>query len=97
MQLVEVQFDPVGVVVLVRPGTTLLAASEAAALDLATGCRRGMCGTDAQRVEAEAGCLEPPDPHERGTLDRMGLPADYRLCCSARLIRGRVRVLLGDF
>ena len=85
------------VVVMVQPGTTLLAASVAANVDIATGCRRGMCGTDALRVTAAAGCLEPPAPHEQGTLDRMGLAAGHRLCCSARLIRGPVRVLVGDF
>lgn len=82
---------------LVQPGATLLAAGEVAAVDIACGCRRGMCGTDALRVVAEPGCLSGPEAHEQGTLDRMGLGDGYRLGCSARLIRGVVRVLLDDF
>lgn len=97
MNLVEVRFEPPGTVVLVQPGTTLLAASAAAAVDLASGCRRGMCGTDAVRVEAPPGGLEPPGADERGTLQRMGLGAGHRLGCSARVIAGPVRVLTGDF
>jgi ferredoxin len=95
--LVEVWFAPAGVVAFVAPGTTVLEASRAAGVAIATGCTRGMCGTDVVRiVEGGAGLARPAEP-ERGTLERMGLSADYRLSCSARLERGCVRVETGGF
>lgn len=96
MNLVEVQFEPAGVVVFVSPGTTLLAAGTAAGLDIACGCRRGMCGTDAVRVAPQA-ALEPPGDIERSTLERMGLEPEFRLSCSARVQAGIVRVELDRF
>lgn len=95
MDLVEVQFAGAGKTVFVQPGTTLLAAASAAGVDWPTGCTRGMCGTDAARLDAAAGELAPPAEHERGTLDRMGLGTGCRLLCSARVQRGRI-VVLGD-
>jgi ferredoxin len=95
MDLVEVQFAAAGKSVFVQPGTTLLAAAGMAGVDWPTGCRRGMCGTDAARLDAPAGCLESPAAHERGTLDRMGLTGDCRLLCSAKVVAGRV-VVRGD-
>lgn len=93
MDLVEVCFAVAGRTVFVQPGTTLLAAAQLAGVDVATGCTRGMCGTDARRVAADgAGALEPPAEHERGTLDRMGLGADCRLLCSAKVRAGRVEI-----
>lgn len=90
--LVEVQFEPGGRVARVAPGATLLDAAEAAAVDLAVGCTRGMCGTDLVRVIAGAGGLADPDEDERGTLERMGLGRDYRLSCSARVVSGPITV-----
>jgi ferredoxin len=75
-------------------GTTLLAAAQAAGLDLATGCRRGMCGTDLVRIRAGAEHLLPPDDPERGTLERIGVGPEYRLCCSARLAGGAIVVTM---
>jgi ferredoxin len=95
--LVEVRFEPVGKVVLVQPGTTLLQASQLAGVEIATGCTRGMCGTDAIAIDGGADGLEPPGPDERGTLERMGLATGFRLSCSARVQRGAVRVALGAF
>lgn len=95
MHLVEVQFEPVGKVVFVSPGTTLLAASSAAGVEIACGCRRGMCGTDAVKVSGEG--LEPPTDPERSTLERMGLEPGFRLSCSARVRTGVVTVRLGEF
>lgn len=95
MDLVEVHFAQAGKTVFVQPGTTLLAAAGMAGVDWATGCTRGMCGTDAARIEAPADALEPPAVHERGTLDRMGVGPGCRLLCSARVRRGRVQVV-GD-
>jgi ferredoxin len=96
MDLVEVQFVEAGRSVFVQPGTTLLAAAGMAGVEIATGCTRGMCGTDAVAVDLDAaGALDAPSPTERGTLERMGLAATGRLACSARVCSGRVRVL-GD-
>jgi len=96
MDLVEVRFATAGRTVFVQPGTTLLAASGMAGVEIMTGCRRGMCGTDAVRVRVDRiDALEPPAANEAGTLDRMGLRADCRLCCSARVRAGMVEVL-GD-
>lgn len=95
MDLVEVQFAAAGKSVFVQPGTTLLAAAGMAGVDWPTGCTRGMCGTDAARLQAAPGSLEVPAAHERGTLDRMGLAGDCRLLCSAKVVAGRV-VVLGD-
>jgi len=96
MDLVEVTFAGVGRTVLVRPGTTLLAAADLAAADAMAGCTRGMCGTDAVRVAVDpADALEPPAAPEAGTLARMGLDAGCRLACQARVRRGRIAVL-GD-
>ena len=56
-----------------------------------------MCGTDPVKILAGGGDLEAPAAHEQGTLMRMGLPAGFRLSCSARVIRGLVRVEVGLF
>jgi ferredoxin len=96
MDLVEVRFPAAGTFVCVPAGTTLLAAAATAGVELATGCRRGMCGTDAVRVDVDrADALEPPGAAELGTLQRMGLAAGCRLACSAR-VRAGVVVVLGD-
>lgn len=97
MALCEVRFEPGDVPVWVQPGATLLAAAEAAGVDIMTGCEQGMCGTDAVRIAAGADCLEPADEHERGTLERMGLGAEFRLSCSARLRGGPVHVDIAAF
>ena len=96
MDLVEVSFRVGDKAVFVQPGTTLLAAAGMAGVEILTGCTRGMCGTDAVRVEVEGqAAMAPPEDHEAGTLARMGLGADCRLACSARVRSGRIEVL-GD-
>lgn len=90
------QFEPAGKVVFVSKGTTLLAAAAAADVEIACGCRRGMCGTDAVRVDPPSALAPPTDP-ERSTLERMGLEPEFRLSCSARVQHGVVKVRLGDF
>ncbi|MEO6594212.1 MAG: 2Fe-2S iron-sulfur cluster-binding protein [Planctomycetota bacterium] len=96
MDLVEVRFTAAGKTVFVQPGTTLLAAAGLAGVDILTGCTRGMCGTDAARLALNrSDALEPPAPHEQGTLERMGFAAECRLLCSARVRVGTVEVL-GD-
>jgi ferredoxin len=95
MDLVEVHFAAADKTVFVQPGTTLLAAAALAGVEIVTGCTRGMCGTDAVRVDCGEGALEPPAMPEAGTLARMGVGASCRLACSARVRAGRVEVL-GD-
>ena len=95
MNLVEVHFAEADKTVFVQPGTTLLDAAEMASVDVMIGCTRGMCGTDAHRVDADAGALEEPDDDERGTVERMGLDASCRLLCCARVRSGKVTVV-GD-
>lgn len=92
MNLVEVHFREADKTVFVQPGTTLLAAAEMAAVEIMTGCTRGMCGTDAHRLIADPDALEPAGEDERGTLDRMGVGADCRLLCSAKVRAGKVTV-----
>ncbi|MCK5944528.1 MAG: (2Fe-2S)-binding protein [Planctomycetes bacterium] len=92
MNLVEVHFAEADKTVFVQPGTTLLAAAEMAGVDVMTGCTRGMCGTDAHRVEAAADAMEPAGETERATLDRMGIGAEGRLLCSAKVRAGKVTV-----
>ena len=92
MNLVEVHFAEAEKTVFVQPGTTLLAAAEMAGVEILTGCTRGMCGTDAHRLVAAADSLEPAGEDERGTLDRMGVGADCRLLCSAKVRAGKVTV-----
>ncbi len=93
MDLVEVRFG--SACVLVRHGTTLLAAARPWGVDILTGCERGQCGTDA--VEVRGLGLEPPGPTEQATLQRMGLPPSFRLSCSARVTAGCVDVDLQAF
>ena len=95
--LVEVSFLPDEKVVWVQPGTTLVAAGDAAGLEIITGCTRGMCGTDTVLVREGVDGLAPPSDDERGTLERMGLSGEYRLACSATVRQGPVVVELGSF
>jgi ferredoxin len=97
VKLVEVQFEPIGKVVFVSPGTTLLAASEAAGVEITTGCTRGMCGTDAVCIEDGGDGLQPAVLPEVATLERMGLDPRFRLSCATRVQHGVVRVRLGAF
>ncbi|MFO1054892.1 MAG: 2Fe-2S iron-sulfur cluster-binding protein [Planctomycetota bacterium] len=95
--LVEVGFLPAGRTCWVAAGTTLLQAGAAAGIEIVTGCTRGMCGTDAVRIVAGVESIEPPSADERGTLDRMGLGAEWRLACSARVRSGSLRIEIGAF
>ena len=95
--LCEVRFEPPGRTVWVQPGTTILAAAAAAGVEIVTGCTRGMCGTDPVRITQGLAALEPATGDERATLERMGLSADYRLSCSAKLRWGVVVVGLDTY
>lgn len=84
--MIEVRFAPMNRTAWVRGGASLLAAAEAADVEILTGCTRGMCGTDPVRIVAGAEALAPPKEHELGTLERMGIGPGHRLACSAELV-----------
>ncbi|MHC4076859.1 MAG: 2Fe-2S iron-sulfur cluster-binding protein [Planctomycetota bacterium] len=90
LEMVEVHFAPAGAKAWVQSGITILAASEAAGVEIITGCAQGMCGTDPVRIAEGAGGLSEPEEHEQGTLERMGLATEYRLSCSAKILSGPV-------
>ncbi|MGA0870141.1 MAG: 2Fe-2S iron-sulfur cluster-binding protein, partial [Planctomycetota bacterium] len=71
--LVEITFQPEGRTAWVRAGATLVEAGEAAGVEIVMGCTRGMCGTDPVRIASGADGLSVPEPHETGTIERMGL------------------------
>jgi ferredoxin len=95
--MVEVVFQPGEARIWVRPGSTILAASEAAGIEIIHGCTEGMCGTDPVQILAGTQGLSEPEDHEAGTLERMGLPAGFRLSCSARVLRGPILVKTDAF
>jgi ferredoxin len=90
LEMVEVHFAPAGAKAWVQSGITILAASEAAGVEIVTGCAQGMCGTDPVRIAEGADGLSEPEEHEQGTLERMGLATEYRLSCSAKILSGPV-------
>ncbi len=83
--------------VMVTAGSTILAASELAGLEILTGCSAGMCGTDPVQILAGGEGLSAAEDHEIGTLERMGLSDGFRLACSARILRGIVHVRTDAF
>ena len=95
--MVEVVFEPGHSRIWVQPGSTLLAASEAAGIEIIHGCTEGMCGTDPVQIMNNEGELTSPEDHEVGTLERMGLTGGFRLSCSARILRGPVHVKTDAF
>jgi ferredoxin len=95
--MVEVVFEPGQTRIWVQPGSTILAAGEAAGIEIIHGCTEGMCGTDPVQILNEDGMLSDPEDHESGTLERMGLTVGFRLSCSARILRGPVHVRTDAF
>ena len=96
-ELVEIRFLPADRTAWVRPGITLVAAGEAAGVEIVTGCTQGMCGTDPVRIVSGADGLSAPAEHERGTLSRMGLDEGWRLACSALVESGPLVVEVDAF
>jgi ferredoxin len=95
--MVEVVFDPGGIRIWVRPGSSILAAGEAAGIEIIHGCTEGMCGTDPVQILSGTDGLSDPEEHETGTLERMGLSSEFRLSCSARVLSGPVHVKTDAF
>jgi nitrite reductase (NADH) large subunit len=88
---VEVAFTP-GPTVLAKGGETLLEVAEANQVNMEAGCRMGMCGADPVRITAGMENLSPVSSAERATLERLGLPAECRMACSAH-VQGPVTVV----
>jgi nitrite reductase (NADH) large subunit len=80
----EVVFKP-GPTVLARLGESLLRVAQANKVALESGCRMGLCGADPVRILTGQQNISPPTAGERATLTRLGLPADCRMACTARL------------
>ena len=87
----EVAFTP-GPTVLAKGGETLLEVAEANDVPMEAGCRMGMCGADPVRITAGMENLSPVSSAERATLERLGLPAECRMACSAH-VKGPVTVV----
>jgi CDP-4-dehydro-6-deoxyglucose reductase len=75
----------------VEPGQILLDAALAGGIDLAHGCRNGVCGACAVEVLDGADHCDRPDPIESNSLQRFRLPRGARLACRMR-VRGSVRI-----
>ena len=89
----EVVFMP-GPTVLARLGDSLLRVAQANQVPLESGCRMGLCGADPVRILHGLEHISPPTAGERATLKRLGLPADCRMACTAR-VRGPVTLTPG--
>ena len=75
------------------PGTSLLEVIERDGLPIEAGCRMGMCGSDPVAIVEGMENLSAMADDEANTLRRLGLAANTRLACSAR-VRGHVRLSL---
>ena len=75
-------------------GLSLLEVAERNGQPLEAGCRMGVCGADPIAVLDGMGCLSPAEEEELNTLRRLGLAANTRMACCARLQSGPVTVSL---
>ena len=89
----EITFEPTGLVCMAAHGRTVLEVAEANDVDLPSGCRMGMCGSDPVSIVNGAENLLPSSGDEQDTLRRLGLPGDWRMACMAR-VQGSVTVSL---
>ncbi len=80
---IEIAFAD-GPTVPVAVGVSLLEAAEGAKLEIASGCRMGVCGADPVAVLEGMGELSPIRREEADTLERLGLGGPNRLACVAR-------------
>jgi len=80
---VQIDWEPIGKRVVMSVGETLLAAAQAAGVELVALCGgMGLCGSC--RVRRMAGELSPLTPAEEEVLTREEIAAGYRLACQAR-------------
>jgi len=69
----------------VQPGQTVLAVAEQSGLAIEAGCRMGVCGADPVAVVSGMEHLSPCGEDEKATLERLGLAANTRMACCARI------------
>jgi ferredoxin len=81
---VSVAFRP-GPTVLAKVGDKLLDIAEASQVEMESGCRMGMCGSDPVRILEGEENLSPMRSAERRTLERLGLGAGCRMACVSRV------------
>lgn len=93
LRVPEVTFLPEGRRRRVRPNASLLEVIESMDMRIESGCRMGMCGADPVAIMDGAEHLSGIDDDERTTLERLGLAANTRMACCAR-VRGPVSVAL---
>ncbi len=86
---------PQGKQVEVVAGSTLHDAARTAGVELPQGCGTGLCGCDPVFVLEGQDALSAPEPDERATLERLGLPAGTRLACCTR-VSGDVSITLDE-
>jgi len=92
----RVRFLPSGREVTVAEGATLLEATLAAGLPLASSCRGvGSCGWCRVRVLEGAAGLSSSSEAERRLLAKLGAAADERIACLARVQQGEVAITTG--
>ncbi len=65
---------------------SILAVAEASGVQLASGCRMGVCGADPVAVVSGHHALSEPTPSELASLRRLGLGLPNRLACVARVV-----------
>jgi ferredoxin len=75
----------------VAEGQVVLDAALAQGVELAHGCRNGVCGACAIEVLEGAESAERPDAIEANSLQRFRLPRGTRLACRLRL-HGHARI-----
>ena len=90
----SVTFIPEEQVAPAEVGMSLLEVAEKAGQTIESGCRMGVCGADPVAVLEGGECLSSAEDEELNTLKRLGLAANTRMACSARLESGAVKVSL---
>jgi ferredoxin len=81
---VSVAFTP-GPTVMAKVGQKLLDIAEASQVQMESGCRMGMCGSDPVRIVEGEENLSAMRSAERRTLERLDLGASCRMACVARV------------
>jgi nitrite reductase (NADH) large subunit len=89
----EVLVQPEGKRIVVEKNRTLLEVIEANGLPIESGCRMGVCGADPICVLEGMEKLSKVSGDEKTTLERLGLAANTRMACVAR-VRGNVKISL---
>ena len=74
----------------VRPGQALLDGAFACGVDLAHGCRNGVCGACAIEIVEGLENATARDPIEENSAIRFSLPREVRLACRLH-VRGPVK------